>query len=41
VTAFDILSSALMLSHLPAIQRSLSWQPNRLPGCAPGSSAQW
>jgi len=41
VTAVDIVSSALMLSRLPAVQRGLSWQPNRLPGCAAGSSTQW
>jgi len=35
VTAFDIVLSTLMLSSLPAVQRGLSWQPNRPPGCAP------
>jgi len=24
-----------MLSSLPVVQRGLSWQPNRPPGCAP------
>jgi len=37
MTAFDILSSALMLSSLPVVQGVLSWQPNRPPGCTPVS----
>ena len=35
---FDILSSALILTSLPAVQRGLSWQPNKPSGCAPDIS---